>query len=110
MILSPLLCLGSSRAIEQHTVPAIHYVKMDVKLIDHAHRDVIDHIVKVLGVVVERGHRRKYDHAHARQFQHVLKMYFVEWRLTHDQHELASLFEDYVGGAMNQIVAQAMRD
>src|SRR6185295_10471902 len=110
MILSPLLCLGSSRAIEQHAVPAIHYVKMNIKLIDHAHRDVIDHVVEVLWVVVERGYGRKYHDAHARQLQHVFEMYLVEWRLAHNQHELASLFQDHVGGAMDQIIAETVSD
>src|ERR1043166_4470617 len=37
-------------------------------------------------------------------------MYFAERRLAHHQHELASFFQDHVGGAMNQVVAEAVRD
>src|SRR5215213_3301819 len=105
-----LLCFRRSLSIEQHAIPAIHHVEMDIKLIDHAHRYVIDHVVEILRVVVERGHGRKNDDAHAREFQHVLEVNLAERRLAHDQHELSSLFENYVGGAMNKIVAEAVRN
>src|SRR3954452_19881759 len=83
---------------------------MDIKLIDHAHRDVIDHVVEALGVIVERRNWRKYHDAHARKFQHVLEMDLAEWRLAHDEHELSSFFENHVCRAMNKVVAEAMRD
>src|SRR6185295_7440071 len=37
-------------------------------------------------------------------------MDLVEGRLAHDEHEFASLFENHVGSAMNQVVAEAVRD
>src|SRR5687768_18566505 len=70
--------LFRSLLIEHYAVPTIHYVEMNVKLIDHAHGDVIDHVVKVLGVIIKGRHRRENHNAHPRQLQHVLKMYFVE--------------------------------
>src|SRR6185369_1498184 len=83
---------------------------MDIKLIDHAHRDVIDHVVEILWVIVERRYWRKNHDAHAREFQHVLQMNLVERRLAHHEDELTSFFENYVRRAMNQVVAEAVRD
>src|SRR4051812_22817609 len=81
---------------------------MDIKLIDHAHRDVIDHVVEILWVIVERRHWGKNHDAHAREFQHVLEMDFVEWRFTHNEDELSTFLENHVRRAMNQVVAQPM--
>src|SRR5688572_20915986 len=83
---------------------------MDIELIDHSHRYVIDHVVEILWIVVESRHRRKNHHAHARQFQHVLQMYFIERRLTYDQNELSLFLQDHVSSTVNQVVAKAMRD
>src|SRR5688500_11565016 len=81
-----------SLLIEHHAVPTIHYVEMNVKLVDHTHRDVIDHVVEVLGVIIKSRHRRENHDAHPRQLQHVLEMYFVERRLAYDEHQFSPLF------------------
>ena len=94
-----------SLLIEQHTVPPVHYVEMNIKLIDHPHRHVIDHVVETLRMIIESRHWRKYDDAHSRQLQHVFEMYFVQRRLAYDEHQFTSFFENHVGGAMNEIVA-----
>src|SRR5205085_7124203 len=37
-------------------------------------------------------------------------MYLIERRLAYYQHQLSSLFQDHVGRAMNQVVAEAVSD
>ena len=37
-------------------------------------------------------------------------MYLAERRLAHHEHEFASFFQNHVGGAVNQVVAEAVRD
>src|SRR6185369_11524054 len=104
-----LLCFRSL-SIQQHAVPTIHHVEMNIKLIDYTHRDVIDHVVEVLGVVVERRDWRKNHDAHTRELQHVFEMDLAERRLAYDQHQLASLFQNHVGCTVDKIVADAVRD
>src|SRR5688572_10307765 len=96
---SLLLRLGSF-SIEQNTIPAIHYVEVNIKLIDYSHRDVIDHVIEVLRVIVESRHRWQNHHTHPRQFQHVFEMYLIERRLAHDEHKLPPLFQDHVRSTM----------
>ena len=67
-------------------------------------------LLDALRLRVERRHRRADDRAHPRQLEHVLEMDVVEGRFAHRQHQLAPLFEDHVGGAMNQVIAEAVGD
>src|SRR5689334_7266180 len=83
---------------------------MNIKLIDHAHRDVIDDVVEVLRIVIERGHWWQDHHAHARQLQHVFQMNFTERRLAYDEHQFTPLFQHYVSRPMNQVVAETVCD
>ena len=44
------------------------------------------------------------------ELEHVLEMHLGERRLAHHQHQLAALLEDHVGGAMHEMIADALRD
>src|SRR5690242_19819888 len=94
----------------EHAVPAIHHVEMNVELVDDAHRNMIDHVVKTLRMIIKRRHWREDHDSHARQFQHVLEMDLVKWRLANDEHQFTTFFENDVGGAMNQVVTESVRD
>jgi hypothetical protein len=83
---------------------------VDAELVEHAHHNVIDDLFDRLRMIVESRHGRKDHHAHARQLQHVLEVNLAEWSLAHHQHQLAPFLQDYVGGAMDQMLALPRRD
>src|SRR5262245_38270714 len=89
-------------------VPALLERRRDAELVEYAPDDVIDDVVDRLRMIVEGRHRRQHGDTHARELEHVLEMDLGEWRLAHDQHQLAALLEDHIGGAMYQMVAHAL--
>ena len=64
----------------------------------------------VLGTLIEAGHRRADDDAHPRELEHVLEVNVVERRFTRRKEQLPPLLQHHVGGAVDEVVAQAMRD
>src|SRR5678816_134523 len=83
---------------------------MNIKLIDDAHCHVIDHVVETLRMIIEGGYGRQNHDSHARQLQHVLEMYLIDGRLAHHADQFASLFQNDVGSAMDQVVAEPVRN
>ena len=91
-------------------VPAYGEVSVDIKLVEDAHDDVIDHLLERLRAVVEGRHRWQYRHAHPCELQHVLQMDFMQRRLAHDEHELAPLLQDVIRRAMDEVIAPSGGD
>lgn len=83
---------------------------MDIELIEYPHHDVVDHFIDGLRMVVKRRHWRKNDDAHAGQLEHILQVDVVERRFPHDQDQFAALFQNHIGGAVNEVVALAVGD
>src|SRR3989442_10718302 len=91
-------------------VPSAHSIRMDSELIQGTHDDVIDHVIDRLGMVIEGGNRRRNDHSHTGEFQHIFQMDIVEWSFAHHQHQLTPFFENDVGRPVNEVVPLAVRD
>ena len=66
--------------------------------------------VYALRAQVEGGHGREDDAAHFGDAAHVVEVGEVERGFARHQHEAAALFEGNVGGAGEQVVAQAVGD
>jgi hypothetical protein len=61
------------------------------ELVEHAHDDVVDHVVDRLRMIVESRHRRQHHHAHTREFEHVLEVHLGKRGFAHDENQLAAL-------------------
>ena len=59
---------------------------------------------------VEAGRRRQDHGADARELQHVLEMHRGERRFARHEHQRAALLQHHVGGALDQVVGEPVRD
>ena len=69
-----------------------------------------EQFVYALRAQVEGGHGREDDAAHFGDAAHIVEVGEVERGFARHQHEAAALFEGNVGGAGEQVVAQAVGD
>ncbi len=48
------LCFDRVWSLAQHhAIPTIHYVQMDVELIENPHRRVVDQVLEILRMIIE---------------------------------------------------------
>ena len=69
-----------------------------------------EQFVYALRAQVEGGHGREDDAAHFGDAAHIVEVGEVERGFARHQYEAAALFEGHVGGAGEQVVAQAVGD
>lgn len=69
-----------------------------------------EQFVYALRAQVEGGHGREDDAAHFGDAAHIVEVGEIERGFARHQHEAAALFEGNVGGAGEQVVAQAVGD
>jgi len=72
--------------------------------------EVAGHLGCVLGMIVESGNRGKYSRAGVGGELHVAQMNSIEGSLSHAKDERAALLEAYIGGAVDEIGCQTIRD
>src|SRR5271166_5090575 len=91
-------------------LPAVDQGVLDPELIDDAADHVVRHLLNRGGPRVI-GHRRREDHrTRARQIVHVLQVDLAQGSLPCDQNEPAAFLQRDVGGAGDQVVAEADPD
>ena len=70
--------------------PARQSRLVETELVERAADNMINDLIHVLRMIVERGSRRKDDRTHAGEGEHVFQMYFIERALAHEQYKLAA--------------------
>ena len=83
---------------------------MQIKLVQDAQNRLIHEIVYRFGMIVEGRNRGKNYRAHTRKPQHIFNVNVAQRSFANHQNEFAALFQNYVGGAMNQRVTVSLRD
>src|SRR6266567_6050828 len=71
---------AGNTARAHHAVPSSSRVDVNAELVQGAHRDVVDHVVECLRMVVKGRHGRNNHDAHPGQLQHIFQMDSVEGR------------------------------
>ena len=84
--------------------------QMQIKLIQDTQNSLIHEIFYRFGMIVEGRNRGENNRAHAREPEHIFNVDVAQRSFANHQNQLATLFQDYVGGAVNQRVTVSLRD
>ncbi len=83
---------------------------IEAKLVEDAHREMVEHLVERGRTIVEGGRRREDHCSDPGEMKQILQMDRTERRLAGDQDQLAPFLYGDVGRAGNEIIGVAHAD
>src|SRR6476620_6277165 len=83
---------------------------LNAEVVEDAMCKMLNQVINCVRVKIEARHGRQDLDAKTGQFEHVLQMNRIEWRLTRDEQKRSTLFESHVGRTVHKVTREARRD